>query len=86
MANTNDYPLKNIHGYHFTGPMSDTTTGWRTVPQLLRRVAQWMEDNDVQDPEFQELCLHTVFPVDHENDNYMAASVYYRPKESDAKG
>ena len=78
------YPLRKTLAHYFTGPKSDEDYGYRTVPTLLRAVADWLDEHHVQDPEFEELVVKTVFGSNSDNfsvEYYMAATVYYVEKE-----
>lgn len=76
---TTHWALAGIKGEHFIGPVSDTDNGFRTIPSLLRTVADWMDANDLQDPEFDNLAVRVVFVPDSDDDDfYYSASIYYR--------
>lgn len=77
---TNNYAFKKVLAHHFTGPVSDSDYGFRTVPSLLRAIADWMDENDVKDPDFQNLVVKTAF-VDDSEDFYETASLYYLEPE-----
>lgn len=62
---------------HFTGPTSDTENGFRTVPDLLRAVADWMDENDIQDPEAQSLDLKVAFVDNGDEDFYETITLYH---------
>lgn len=80
MADYNNYSLPRTLAHYFTGPLSNTDNGFRTVPDLLRAIADWLDTNNVQDPEFEGLVIKTTFlnVSDDYNDNfYQCATVYY---------
>lgn len=76
MSVTN-YEIKKLLAHHFTGPCSDTDCGFRTVPMLLRAIADWMDEHDIQDPEFDNLLLKTQFEDDSDENFYETATLYY---------
>lgn len=88
MSLTN-YPIKKILAQHFQGVVSDSGNGFRTVPILLRAVADWLDENDVQDPEFNDLKLSVVWQradaiIQLDDPFYYTATVYHleaEPKE-----
>lgn len=87
MSVTN-YPIKKLLAQHFQGPVSDGDYNYRTVPTLLRAIADWMDKNDLQDPEFDEIKVRVVWERANTNDIsegdpfYYAATVYYLEPES----
>lgn len=76
MTNTDNYPLKGIRAEHFSGPVSESLNEWRTVPELLRAVADWMDARDVKDAEFHSLQLVKRF-INEDDEHRETATVYY---------
>lgn len=70
------YSLTDVHRHYFTGETSDSDNGFRTIPALLRAVAEWMDENTIQDPEFQGLTIAVQFPS--ESDFYYSATLHYQ--------
>jgi hypothetical protein len=84
VSDYNNYPLPRTIAHYFTGPVSNMDNGFRTVPDLLRAVADWMDTNDVQDPEFENIIIKIAWPNksdDWDDDFYQTATVYYMPNE-----
>lgn len=90
-----NYPITTVRAQHFQGPESDSDYGFRTVPTLLRAVADWMDQNDLQDPEFDDLRLTLIWErpdraslLDEDDPYHYSATVYYeepeKPREGDA--
>lgn len=80
------YPIKKILAHYFQGVVSDSNNGFRTVPTLLRAVADWMDENDVQDPEFDDLKLSIVWQREDaisqlDDPFYYTATVYHLEAE-----
>lgn len=72
------YPLHGIKAEYFTGPTSDSEFNWRTMPMLLRRVADWMDAVDLQDPEFESIETRTTFIEETPDSFYQTITIYYR--------
>lgn len=72
-------PIRGSRCEYFTGPTSSDEFGWRTMPMLLRRVADWMDSVDLQDPELDYLTTKVKFTEGDEF--YQTLSVYYRNNE-----
>jgi hypothetical protein len=71
-----NYKLQDVHGQHFTAPPSDLDNDFRTVPNLLRALADWMDENDIQDPEVDNIKLGTTFTGEGDN-FYQHLTLYY---------
>lgn len=98
MSVTN-YELRKTRAHYFAGPSSggDETfsTEFKTTPELLRAVADWLDENNIQDPEFDGIFIHSEFSG-RTNDYYgsdpyrQVAVVYYidnpqpTPEQEDA--
>lgn len=72
----NNYELKAVKAHHFTGPLSEIGNDFRTVPDLLRSVADWMDANNIQDPEAEALMLKCSFE-DNGDDFHETITLYY---------
>ena len=73
-----NYPLRGIKAEYFTGPTSSDDFGGRTMPLLLRRVADWMDSVDLQDPEYESVETRTTFIEETPDSFYQTVTVYYR--------
>lgn len=79
-----NYPIRGSRAEYFTGPTSSEEYGWRTVPMLLRRVADWMDSVDLQDPEFDSLTAGASFIAESPDDDfYQTITVYYRESDNE---
>lgn len=77
----NNYPIRHLLAHHFTGPTSNAAHNFRTVPIILRAIADWMEEHDVQDPDFQHLDIGSMF--EGRGDSfYEAGTLYYLEREA----
>lgn len=88
-----NYPIKTLRAQHFQGPDSDTDNDFRTVPTLLRAVADWLDENDIQDPEFDDVRLALIWErpdrasmLDEDDPYHYSATVYYEEPESPREG
>lgn len=75
--------LLPVDAEYFTGPTSSTDNGFRTVPGLLRQLANWMDDLDIQDPEVDALNLGLTFTEG--DDFYQHLTLYYRAENDHGK-
>lgn len=76
-----NYSLKGTKAHYFTGPRSSDNK-FRTTADLLRAVADWIDSNDMQDPEFDHLLVRVVFESDSDDEFYQSATLYYREEQS----
>ena len=68
----------------FSGPTSTQENRYMTVAAILREIADWVEREGVQDPEFESLIISTRFPSRNRDDWYQMATLYYRrPDDKD---
>lgn len=74
-----NYDVVRSRRRYFTMPISGTIQ-YRSLPSLLRDVANWLESEDIQDPEFDTLEVRQTL-MDND-DSFYHATVYYR-KETD---
>ncbi len=72
-----NYELRGQKARYFTGPISDITNNFRTIPNLLRSVADWMDENNIQDPESEALTLKAVLGDGEDEPFYEAITLYY---------
>lgn len=77
MSDYENHPLTGVRSHYFTGPRS-SANGYKTLPTLLREVAEWLEVNDVDDADFCEMTTHTSFESDNDDESYETITVYYR--------
>ncbi len=70
-------PVIPFRGQHFAAPIS-SANGFCTVADLLREVADWMEANRVEDPEFEGLRLGLTFTNGTADEFYHHATLHYR--------
>lgn len=75
--------LTDVKRYHFRGPVSGIDNEFRTLPSLLRRVADWIDETGLQDPEFQGLSFHVEF-VEDSDDYYLTATLHYANEPTQA--
>ena len=61
----------------FEPPLSDECD-FRSLPLLLQMVGNWMEANDVQDPEFDGLLIERTFPDPKSDECRYTATLFYR--------
>ena len=73
-----NWPIHPVKAHHFQGPVSENGNGYRTIPELLRAIADWMDANDVKDGEFFDLTFAKSFTThDEDDDVQQVATVYY---------
>lgn len=85
----NAYGLSDVKRHYFKGEVSDTENGFRTLPSLLRRVADWMDAIDLQDPEFQGMTTTVEFPegrATEPEEFYLTVTVHYASQAASASG
>lgn len=56
-----NYELRKTKAQYFTGPFSEFDIGFKTTPELLRAVADYIDEHDIQDPELYDIVLNTEF-------------------------
>lgn len=72
-----NYRLKGTRAQHFSGPRSSEHQ-FKTAAALLRAVADWIESEGIQDPEFDQLTTKVAFESDNDDEFYETATLYYR--------
>lgn len=70
------YSIRPVYAEHFRGPVSGNDNSFRTVPTLLRALADWMDQNDIQDPEFFNLVSHKSF-TGNDDKSQETITIYY---------
>lgn len=73
-----NYKLKAVNAQHFRGETAADFNYYRTLPTLLREIADWMEANDISDDRFDHMSLNTTFELD--DASHYGATLYYRDK------
>lgn len=56
-----NYELRKTRAQYFGGPSGGSDNNFRTIPEVLRAVADWIEENNIQDPEIYDLLVRTEF-------------------------
>ena len=72
----NHWPILPVKAHHFRGPVSGSGNRYRTMPGLLRAIADWMDEQDVKDAEFFDLTVMKHF-TSEDDDVQQVATVYY---------
>jgi hypothetical protein len=73
---SNSYDVIPFRDRYFTAlPSSDCD--FRSVSALLRQVADWIDANDIQDPEIDSLWIGVTF-TSEDDQHYHHATLYYR--------
>lgn len=71
--------LKPVKAEYFSGETTNEEKNhYRTLPKLLREIADWMDAHDVADTSYQDLSIHTTFEQDDES--HYSATLYYMPE------
>ena len=74
-----DYPGKNQLAHYFSGVQCNIDNNFQTVPQLLRVIADFMEQNVIRDAEFDDLTFRTNF--DDGDEHHEFATLYYHAED-----
>jgi hypothetical protein len=79
--------LRKIKAQYFVGPSCESGLDFRTTSMLLRAIADWLDENGIQDPEFQSLVVRTSFSgrSDEFGDPFRQTAIVYfidNPQES----
>ncbi len=80
-----NYGVKNLAAEYFSAPISESTNDFRTLPVLLRSIADWIEQQGIQDPEFDNLSVGLVF-TGQGDQFYQDATLYYLIKPEGHNG
>lgn len=78
-----NYPIKGIAAEYFVGDSADQFNMHKTVPKILRQVADWMDANKIDDVAFVNLTTACNFVDD--DDYQMSVTVYYRREDGEEK-
>lgn len=75
--------LKPVQAQNFTGEVAEEfENSYRTVPDLLRDIAKWMDENQIDDTEFSDLVFHLEFmQQDADPDTHYYTAVLYHIKD-----
>lgn len=73
-----NWPIHPVKAHHFRGPVSASGNEYRTIPELLRAIADWLDAHQIADGEFFDLVIAKSFTTHDEDDEVQqVATVYY---------
>lgn len=73
-----DFELSNTAAHHFMTP-NDEVGGFAQTANLLRRVADWIDERCIEDPEIESLVIGT---SSGEESSYIWATLFYGTNQS----